>query len=258
MSDKDMPRVNLLGVGINAMSMEQMLDFLDEAITTRTPTYICLAPAHSVMACYDDPLLMDIYNKSGVTTPDGMPAVWFIRLSGYRHVERVYGPDLLLAVCSRSAERGYRHFFYGGTEQVMDQLTARLNRMYPGLQIAGFELPPFRDLTAEEDDMVIEYIRKARPDIVWVGIGSPRQEKWMSDHVGRLGVPVLVGVGAAFDFISGVKPQAPPWIQRSGLEWLFRFFIEPRRLWRRYILNYPRFVVLVLLQIIGLKRFRLG
>jgi N-acetylglucosaminyldiphosphoundecaprenol N-acetyl-beta-D-mannosaminyltransferase len=183
-----------------------------------------------------------------LVTPDGMPLVWLSRLMGFRDVERVYGPDLMLAVCERSTARGYRHFFYGGAPGVAEKLVVRLQSRFPGLQVAGIDSPPFRHLTLQEDRAVVEHINTARPDIVWVGIGTPKQERWMAMHVGQLSAPVLIGVGAAFDFHAGLKKQAPRWMQRSGLEWSFRLMTEPRRLGRRYLINIPWFLWSVLLQ----------
>jgi N-acetylglucosaminyldiphosphoundecaprenol N-acetyl-beta-D-mannosaminyltransferase len=170
---------------------------------------------------------------------------------GQRHVERVYGPDLLLACCAQSVARGDRHFFYGGAEGVAERLIGRLQSRYPGLNVAGSYSPPFGPMTAAEDADIVRRINEAAPDIVWVGLSTPKQERWMAEHAGRVHAPVLVGVGAAFDFHAGVKRQAPRWMQRAGLEWLFRLGTEPRRLWRRYLVNNPVFVWRVLLQIAG-------
>lgn len=254
-SSSGYPRHDILGVGVSAINMQQALAAMDYWIKTRSPHYVCVTPAHAIMDCYDYPPLRQIYNHSGLTTPDGMAIVWLLRWAGYAGVERVYGPDLLLAACAAFEGNGCRHYFYGGATGVAERLVSRLQAQFPGLQVAGFEAPPFRELSSAEDEEVARRIRAAQPDILWVGLGSPRQERWMSAHLERLDVPVLVGVGAAFDFLSGNKPQAPRWVQRSGLEWLFRFLSEPRRLWRRYLVNYPRFVTLVLMQKLGLKKF---
>jgi N-acetylglucosaminyldiphosphoundecaprenol N-acetyl-beta-D-mannosaminyltransferase len=251
------PRVNVLGVGISAINMEVALTTIEDWIARHDSRYVCVTPVHSVMECRKDAALRRIFNASGLTTPDGMPLVWLSRLKGFRHVGRVYGPDLMLALCERSAGRGYRHFFYGGVEGVPDQLAAVLQERLPGLQVVGTYSPPFRPLTPEEDGQVVKMINKVDPDIVWVGLGSPKQERWMAAHVGRLTAPVLIGVGAAFDFHAGLKKQAPRWMQRSGLEWLFRLLTEPRRLWRRYLTNNPLFVTLVLLQALGLRKYPL-
>lgn len=248
------PRKNILGVGVSAINMEQTLECIHGWITRREPHYVCVTPAHSIMACYHDPDLRPIFNHSGLTTPDGMSLVWLLRLKGHRHVRRVYGPDLMHALFERSLEEGYRHFFYGGAPGVADTLRGKMEEQYPGLQIVGTYCPPFRPLTPEEDLQAIQIIKASKPDILWVGVSSPKQEIWMAEHVGRLDVPALIGVGAAFDFLSGNKKQAPLWMQRSGLEWLFRLLSEPRRLWRRYA-EYPIFLTLVLLQILGLKKY---
>jgi N-acetylglucosaminyldiphosphoundecaprenol N-acetyl-beta-D-mannosaminyltransferase len=249
------PRVNLLGVNVSAIDMAPALAAIAGWVARSEPRYVCVTPAHAIMDCYDNPALRAIYNASGLTTPDGMAVVWWLKLHRQRHVTRVYGPDLLQAVCAHLADSGARHYFYGGAPGVAEKLVARLRRQVPGLQVAGIISPPFRALTAEEDAEVRRQIAASQADIVWVGIGSPRQEMWMAEHCGQVGAPVLVGVGAAFDFLSGSKPQAPLWVQRSGLEWLFRLFSEPRRLWKRYVLGYPRFVVLAALQGAGVLKF---
>jgi N-acetylglucosaminyldiphosphoundecaprenol N-acetyl-beta-D-mannosaminyltransferase len=248
-------RFSVLGVGISAINMQQALLTMDSWIKTRAPHYVCVTPAHSVMACYDDPDLRKIYNASGLCTPDGMPMVWLAHWAGYREVERVYGPDLLLAACQHSLDHGYSHYFFGGADEVTKKLVESLQTRFPGLQVAGWESPPFRPLTAEEEQGAIQRIRTARPDFLWVSLGSPRQESWLARYHKEIEVPVQIGVGAAFDFLSGFKPQAPRWIQRSGFEWLYRLFSEPGRLWRRYLMNYPRFIILVLMQLSGLKSF---
>ena len=171
-----------------------------------------------------------------------MPLVWLSRARGFGYVNRVYGPDLMLALCERSLSKGYRHFLYGGAPGVPEKLAENLKRRFPGLDVVGTYSPPFRPLTHEEDERVVRMINEAGPDIVWVGLSTPKQERWMAGHIGRLEAPVLIGVGAAFDFHSGVKRQAPRWMQRSGLEWLFRLLTEPRRLWRRYLIYNSLFV----------------
>jgi N-acetylglucosaminyldiphosphoundecaprenol N-acetyl-beta-D-mannosaminyltransferase len=248
-------RGNILGVKVSAIDMPMALTCITTWIQSRQPHYVCVTPAHSVMECYDHPDLRAIYNRSGLTTPDGMAIVWLMRAKGFRFVDRVYGPDLMLEVCRNGLAKGYRHYFYGAAPGIAEKLALRLQERFPGLQVAGIESPPFRQLTPAEDQEMLERIRAARPDVLWVGIGSPRQERWMSDYVLRLDVPALVGVGAAFDFLSGNKPQAPRWVQRSGLEWLFRLASEPRRLWKRYILGYPVFIWRVLLQQMGWLHF---
>jgi N-acetylglucosaminyldiphosphoundecaprenol N-acetyl-beta-D-mannosaminyltransferase len=186
-----------------------------------------------------------------------MPLVWLSRLAGNRQVGRVYGPDLLLACCE-SAREPRRHFFYGGAAGVPERLVARLRQRFPGLDVAGTISPPFRALTQAESQAIVQDINRTSPDIVWVGLSTPKQERWMAAQRDRLEAPVLIGVGAAFDFHAGLKRQAPPWMQRNGLEWLFRLLTEPRRLWRRYLLNNPLFVWRVLLQRLGWVKYDLG
>lgn len=251
----EIPRANILGVGISAINMTMALDRIDRWIERHEQRYVCVTTVHGVIECQRDPALRRIFNHSGLATPDGMPLVWLSRLSGFRSVERVYGPDLMLALCQHSIGRGYRHFLYGGTEGVADELKARMERRFPGLQIVGTYTPPFRQATPEEDTAIVRQIDATHPDIVWVGLSTPKQDRWMADHMGKVAAPVMIGVGAAFDFHSGRKRQAPHWMQRSGLEWLFRLCQEPRRLWRRYLVYNPLFAAMVLLQLTGAKRY---
>lgn len=245
------PRANILGIEVSAINMEMALQTLEGWIARRDPSYVCVSGVHGLMESQRDAELRRIHNAAGLVTPDGMPLVWLSRLMGFRHVDRVYGPDLMLAVCERAVQPGYRHFFYGGAAGVADKLAVRLQSRFPGLQVVGTYSPPFRPLTFEEDQQVIEEINAVQPDIVWIGMSTPKQERWMAEHVRKLSAPVLIGVGAAFDFHAGLKKQAPRWMQRGGLEWSFRLMTEPRRLWRRYLVNNPLFLWLILLQVLG-------
>ncbi len=237
-----LPRFDVLGVPVSAITMADALDTMDEWIRTRAHQYVCITGVHGVMESQRDEELRQIHRRAGLVTPDGMPLVWLAHLGGHPRVERVYGPDVMLASCERSLQTGARHFFFGGAPGVADRVAARLGARFPGLSVAGTYSPPFRPPTREEDERVITAINDTDPDIVWVGLSTPKQERWMADHVGRLRAPVLVGVGAAFDFHAGIKPQAPRWVQRRGLEWAFRLATEPRRLWKRYVINNPLFV----------------
>jgi N-acetylglucosaminyldiphosphoundecaprenol N-acetyl-beta-D-mannosaminyltransferase len=248
------PRASILGVLVSAIDLPGALESIAEWVSVRNAHYVTVTPAHAVMDAYRDPELRRIFNASGMTTPDGMAIVWLLRLRGYRNVSRVYGPDLMLETCRAGLGDGYRHFLYGGAEDAAEALAEHLRARFPGLNIVGTHTPPFRNLTEQEDRSVVDQINSARPDIVWVGLSTPKQERWMASHLGRIEAPVLIGVGAAFDFLSGRKPQAPRWMQRGGLEWLFRLATEPRRLWPRYR-QYPLFVVLALAQLLGLKKF---
>lgn len=247
-------RVDVLGVGVSAIDLGQAVTIIESWIASRQARYVCITGVHGVMESQRDDQLKEIHNQAGLVTPDGMPLVWLSRLNGHRHVDRVYGPDLMLACCERSVARGYTHFFYGGGDGVPEQLAGRLGMRYPGLRVVGTCSPPFRALTAEEDDAIVNRINEANPDIVWVGLSTPKQERWMHRHRHRLQAPVMVGVGAAFDFHAGLKRQAPYWMQRSGLEWLFRLLSEPRRLGPRYLVNNPAFVWRVCQQMAGWPR----
>ena len=249
-------RCNVLGVGVSAINPSVALETIGKWIDYRECHYVCITGVHGVMESQRDPQLKHIHNRAGLVTPDGMPLVWISRLRGFRGVDRVYGPDLMLAISGLSAERGFRYFLYGGREGVAERLSARLRGQFPGLQVVGTYCPPFRPLTEEEDARVMEMINQSGADIVWVGLSTPKQEHWMAAHLGKIKAPVMIGVGAAFDIHAGLVLQAPRWMQRFGLEWLFRLLIEPRRLWRRYLVNNPIFVTLILLQLIGLRRLR--
>jgi N-acetylglucosaminyldiphosphoundecaprenol N-acetyl-beta-D-mannosaminyltransferase len=257
--ERDAPaRVNVLGVGVSAITMADAVMRIDRWIAAGANQYVCVTGVHGIMESQADPALRDIHNRAGLVTPDGMPLVWVSWLRGHRHVERVYGPDLMLACCAASVARGYRHFFYGGAPGVPERLAARLQQRFPGLLVAGTWSPPFGEMTEAERGAVVERINVAGADIVWVGLSTPKQERWMAEHVRQLRADVLIGVGAAFDFHTGVKRQAPRWMRRSGLEWLFRLGTEPRRLWRRYLRNNPRFLWCILLQLSGFVRYDLS
>ena len=246
-------RANVLGVGVSAINMAQSLETIDAWIQKREQNYVCVTGVHGIMESQRDATLKQIHNQAGLVTPDGMPLVWLSHLKGCSWVERVYGPDLMLAICQRSLIKGYRHYFYGGGKGVADRLVTRLTQRFPGLQIAGSWSPPFRSLTHDEDDDLTQSINSATPDIVWIGLSTPKQEYWMYEHLGRVRAQVMIGVGAAFDFHAGVKKQAPRWMQRSGLEWSFRLLSEPRRLWRRYLINNSLFLWMILLEALNKK-----
>ncbi len=251
------PRANILGVGISAIHMGQALEAITGWIERRDAHYVCVATVHGVMECQKNPYLRRILNSSGLTTPDGMPLVWLSHLQGFHHVGRVYGPDLMLALCEHSVSRGYRHYLYGGEEGVAERLKEQLEQRFPGLQVVGTYAPPFRALSPEEDREVVERINAAKPDIVWVALGAPKQDFWAAEHVGKLSASVIIGVGAAFDFLSGRKRQAPRWMRQAGLEWLFRLGQEPHRLWHRYLVYNPLFLIKVSAQMLGFRRYSL-
>ena len=235
-------RVDILDVQISTLNMTEAVEIVAQWVAEEIKQYVCVATVHGIMECQQDPGLMEIYNTSGMATADGMPLVWILRSRGYSDQTRVYGPDLMLEVCRSSLENGTRHFLYGGPAGVAELLAQKLASSLDGIQIAGTHSPPFRTLTKTENREIVEKINSSKPDIVWVGLGSPKQERWMSEHISRLNASVLIGVGAAFDFLSGTKAQAPLWMQRNGLEWAFRLATEPRRLWKRYLIYNPWFL----------------
>lgn len=245
------PRYTVLGVRIHAVDPERALARIQRWITTRERGYVCHANVHGLIEAWRDPALRRIYNRAGLTVADGMPLVWVGHWRGHRAVRRVYGPDLMLALAARAATAGHRCYLYGGAPGVAETVATTLGRRFPGLRVVGTDAPPFRPPTAEEDEAAVERINAARPDVVWVGLGCPRQERWMAAHREQLDAAVLIGVGAAFDFHAGRVPQAPRWLMRMGLEWLFRLLQEPRRLWRRYLLYNPLFVALLALEFAG-------
>lgn len=216
--------------------------------------YVCVANVHMVMEAYDDPTFKALVNAADLVTPDGVPLVCMLRRMGYPRQERVYGPELTLRVCRRAAEEGIPVGFYGGQPEALRTLVENLKGRFPGLQVAYAYSPPFRPLTTEEDRAVVEAINASGAKILFVGLGCPKQERWMAEHRGRVRA-VMLGVGAAFDFHAGRIPQAPAWMQRVGLEWIFRLLQEPKRLWRRYLKHNPRFLLLALLQLTGMRRF---
>jgi N-acetylglucosaminyldiphosphoundecaprenol N-acetyl-beta-D-mannosaminyltransferase len=247
----------VLGIPLALDGYEVVLDWMDAAIAAGSREYVCVAATHTVMASQEDPELRAAVLGSSLTVPDGQPLIWALRAYGHPLGDRVYGPELMERACARAARTGTRMFLYGGRDQAaLDDLTAQLRERHPGLQIVGGYKPLYRPLSADEQREVAAVINAARPDIVWVGLGVPRQEKWMASMRGQLDAPVLVGVGAAFDFLSGTVKQAPPWIQRAGLEWLFRLTREPRRLWRRYARYNPRFAIGFAREWWGMKRGR--
>jgi N-acetylglucosaminyldiphosphoundecaprenol N-acetyl-beta-D-mannosaminyltransferase len=234
---------DVLGVPLGLTDYESALDWIDATVSARERGYVCVCNVHAVMASAEDPELRSALMGSSVNVPDGQPLVWALNLLGHSLDARVYGPELMARHCARAAESGQRLYLYGGRNQgALVQLALNLRQRYPGVRIVGGYSPPHRPLLPDERAAVIKEINSSRADVVWVGIGVPKQEKWMADMRDQLEAPVLAGVGAAFDFHAGLVPQAPSWIQESGLEWAYRLIHEPRRLWRRYLRYNPRFV----------------
>ena len=215
------------------------------AVEQRQRGYICVTGVHGIMESRSDNSLRAILNNAFLCTPDGMPTVWMGKLSGHPQMSRVYGPDLMLAVMEATRDKPVRHFFYGGQEGVAEDLKTKLEQRFPGLQITGTFCPPFRALNQDEVRQLQDKVHTAKADIFWVGLSTPKQERFMAEYLPQLDTSVMVGVGAAFDFHSGRVKQAPAWIQHHGLEWLYRVMQEPRRLWRRYFSIVPRFILLI-------------
>jgi N-acetylglucosaminyldiphosphoundecaprenol N-acetyl-beta-D-mannosaminyltransferase len=243
-------RATILGIEVSTIDIQKAVSIINRWVQERTHTYVCITGVHGVIESQSDPALRQIHNQAGMVAPDGMPLVWMARRLGYSQIKRVYGPDLMRAVTAFSAQRGYRQFYYGGAPGLAEKLRDALVNQHPELQVCGTLSPPFRPLTPEEDEEIVAKINAAKPDILWIGLSTPKQEKWMASHLGRIDAPVMVGVGAAFDFLAGTKKQAPAWMQRNSLEWLFRLVTEPKRLWRRYAHIVPNFIVLAAMQIL--------
>lgn len=242
MTRHSIPRVDVLGVGVSVVTMHSAVAEVARWIADGERRYVCVTGVHGVMESQRDPALLRIHNESGLTLPDGMPMVWAGRFAGARGIARVYGPDFMLAVCRLAAERGWSSFFYGGAPGVPELVARRLEERFPGLRVAGHHSPPFRSLNEQEDAAVVDRINSSGAELVWVGLSTPKQERWMAAHIDRLQVPmVAVGVGAAFDLHAGLKRDAPRWMAPVGVHWLYRLVQEPRRLSRRYIVNNPRF-----------------
>jgi N-acetylglucosaminyldiphosphoundecaprenol N-acetyl-beta-D-mannosaminyltransferase len=234
---------DILGVPVAMVDYDRAMDVMDTLVERRERGYVCAAPVHALMVAQDDPEMLAALRGSTLVVPDGMPLVWASNLLGESLTDRVYGPELMQRYSDRCVERGHRVWLYGGRDQgSLVQLALSMRRRHPGISIVGGYSPPFRPLTEGEEANLVTQINEARPDVLWVGIGVPKQEKWMARMRGRLDVPVMCGVGAAFDFHSGRVPMAPGWMQDRGLEWIYRMGQEPRRLLRRYLTTNPRFV----------------
>ena len=246
---------DVLGVMVSALDLKLAVELADRWVAAGRPGYVCLTGVHGVMEAQSDGELCRILNHAVINAPDGMPMTWMGRLQGFREMNRVFGPDFMSEMCQLSVERGYRHFLYGGEPGVADQLSEMLQRRCAGLRIVGTYTPPFRSLTQEEEEDVLNQVRGSRPDILWVGLSTPKQERFMAQYVDRLQVPLLVGVGAAFDYHTGRIRDCSDWVKRSGLQWLHRLMQDPRRLWRRYLRNNPAFLWHAAWQISGLREY---
>lgn len=249
MSD-EIPYIRILGVRLHRLDYSGALSLFRKWVSEGGSHQVCIANVHTTVLGRDEPDFGNITSTSALATMDGRPLVWVAHLKGCKDASRVAGPDLLEKVCAVSEAEGYRHFFYGGAEGVASSLVGRLRDRYPGIQVAGVYSPPFRELSEQEDQSIVEMINEAKPDFLWVGLGAPKQEKWIAEHLDRLNVPVQVGVGAAFDFLSGRIKRAPIWMQGVGLEWLYRLSQDPGRLWRRYLYYNSKYVLGVIMEFV--------
>jgi len=251
------PRCNVLGVGVSATNPAAAADFAVALARSGSKGYIGVTGVHGVMEAQRDEALRGILNRASLNVPDGMPTVWVGRSQGFGEMRRVYGPDLMTCLCERSVREGQTHFLYGGQPGVAEQLKANLERRFPGIRVVGTFTPPFRPLTTEEHAELARRVSEAQPDFFWVGLSTPKQERFMAECLPRLDVKVMLGVGAAFDVWTGNIRDAPRWVKKAGLQWAHRLIQEPKRLWRRYAYIVPAFLVLILFQALGLRKYRL-
>ena len=246
---------DVLGIQVSAINMKSGVDLADRWIAEGHPGYVCVTGVHGVMEAQKDLDFFNILNRAAINTPDGMPMSWVGHLQGHAEMDRVFGPDFMSKLCELSVSRGYRHFLYGGQPGIAEQLRDVLETRYPGLQIVGTFTPPFRSLNAIEEEALLAQVHASKPHILWVGLSTPKQERFMAQYVDRLQVPLLAGVGAAFDYHTGRIRDCAPWIKRAGLQWLHRLMQDPKRLWRRYLSNNPAFVWKITLQMLKLRRY---
>lgn len=248
-------RVNVLGVEISVLDQDRAREFLFEAVRRGNRGYVAVTGVHGVSEAQRDDDFRQILNGALLCTPDGMPMVWMGRLQGKKTIRRVYGPDLMLNLCNHSRAEKFSHFLYGAAPGVADTLARKLQQRFPGLHIVGTFSPPFRDLDDAERLELQRSVHEARPDFFWVGLSTPKQERFMAEYMSILPeAKIFVGVGAAFDLLTGRLRQAPKWMQRCGLEWLFRLSREPKRLAKRYLTNNPLFIVRAVVQLLGLRK----
>jgi len=242
------PHADVLGVNLSAINMSRALDLAGRWIESGSNGYICMTGVHGVMEAQSNEHLRRVLNQALINAPDGMPMSWVGWLQGHSEMDRVYGPDFMMNLCGLSVGKRYRHYLYGGQPGVAEALRAVLEKRFPGVQIVGTFTPPFRSLTRDEESDLLNDVQNKRPHVLWVGLSTPKQECFMADYLDRLCVPLLVGVGAAFDFHTGRIHEAPWWLKRAGLQWLHRLLQDPARLSKRYLLNNPAFIWKVILQ----------
>jgi N-acetylglucosaminyldiphosphoundecaprenol N-acetyl-beta-D-mannosaminyltransferase len=248
---------NVLGIGVHALSISDAVDAVANAVELGQKGYVCVASVHGIMEARRDPSVARIFQRAFLVVPDGMPTVWMGRSQGLS-MTRVFGPDLMLAVLQEKQLARARHFLYGGAPGVAKELEGVLVRKCPGVQIVGSYCPPFRPLSPAEQCALINKVARSHPDIIWVGLSTPKQERFMAEYLPRLATTLMVGVGAAFDFHTGRISDSPAWVKHLGLQWVHRLAQDPLRLWRRYLLNNPPFAWNAILQLLGVKTFPLA
>jgi N-acetylglucosaminyldiphosphoundecaprenol N-acetyl-beta-D-mannosaminyltransferase len=253
-----MTRANILGVGVSPINLSQATMAILDAVRQNRKGYVAVTGVHGVSEAQSDPEFRQILNAAFLNTPDGMPMIWVGRLQGFQDMNRVYGPDLMLSLCAATQDGSVRHFFYGGAPGVADELGTALSARFPGISVCGTYTPPFRPLNIEEEAELLLRLQDAQSHICWIGLSTPKQERFMAAYLDKLPTTVMIGVGAAFDIHSGRVRQAPLWMQRCGLEWFFRLTQEPKRLWKRYLVNNPLFILRILAQFSGLKQYSLN
>ena len=246
-------QISIVGTSISSISLDELLSLFEQWIAAHQDRYVVFRDVHGVIAARTNQDLDLAHKQADIVAPDGMPLVWALRATRAR-ASRVCGPDTLLATCEYGLSRGWKHYFYGGAPGVAEKLVSELHLKYPGLSVVGIQCPPFRQLTPEEDEQACAKIRAAQPDLIWVCLGTPKQEIWMSQHQGKCGGAIMLGVGAAFDFHALLVRRAPRWMQRAGLEWMVRLLTDPKRLWRRYLVMAPAFAALATWEAIQRRR----
>jgi N-acetylglucosaminyldiphosphoundecaprenol N-acetyl-beta-D-mannosaminyltransferase len=254
----EIEKINVLGIGISVLDQDRAREFLFEAVREDHRGYVTITGVHGVSEAQKDPELREIFHRALLVTPDGMPMVWMGRLQGQRSIRRVYGPDLMVNLCQHSVAYGFSHFLYGGVPGVAEELKREMEMRFPGLKIVGTYTPPFRRLNDLELRDLQRRVQEACPDFFWVGLSTPKQERFMAQHMSILPeARIFIGVGAAFDLLTGRIRQAPRWMQSAGLEWFFRLTQEPKRLWKRYLVSNPLFILRAGAQLLGLRNYLL-
>ena len=242
--DEKLTYCKILGVNVNVTNMEKTTNYIFENLEKLRGKYICVSNVHTTVMAYEDERYRNIQNDSAMTLPDGKPLSLVSKMRGYKNAERVAGPNLMPEIFKLTQGTDYSHYFYGSTQETISKLEKSLKDTYPNLKIAGMYSPPFRELTEAEDQEIVRTINKSKPAFIWVGLGAPKQEKWMYEHGDKVN-GVMIGVGAGFDFLAGTVKRAPRWIQKACLEWFYRLLQDPKRLWKRYVKTNFKFIILI-------------